>query len=293
MKLKLISFLLLLCVQTVAQDEKKLAETFIQSLVKNNYSLLTSHIATADIINKAMYAGKADKTKLTKDFTVYTTKLKSAWPQYVANAKKENINLSKVQVLNVTAEVINKEANMYGLNIMFKHADRFGMIGLIYFPYNKKSYLLDLPNPLTAFNAKDSFSIATNLQYNQDKNDPLIEAAIQEELNMLFSYVKDYNIAAFTPKTIHHDDNPAKNWKTAGELTNKYDSLQAGATMSKIYLILEACPDKKFGSFKVEKESEGVWYVYTYLCPDGKKLHFAFLKIKGQYLLGDIDVEKT
>ena len=90
MKLKLISFLLLLCVQTVAQDEKKLAETFIQSLVKNNYSLLTSHIATADIINKAMYAGKADKTKLTKDFTVYTTKLKSAWPQYVANAKKEN-----------------------------------------------------------------------------------------------------------------------------------------------------------------------------------------------------------
>lgn len=293
MKLKLIPFLLFLCLQTIAQDEKKLAETFIQSLVKNNYSLLTPHIATADIINKAMYAGKADKSKLTKDFTVYTTKLKTAWPQYIANAKTEKINFSKLKVLNIVNEVINKESNMYGLNIMFKHEDRFGLIGLIYFPYNKKSYLLDLPNPLSAFTSKDSSSIATNLQYNQDKNDPLIEAAIQEELNMLFGYVKDYNISAFTTHTVHRDDDPAKNWKTAGDPSNKYDSLQAGATMSKIYLILEACPNKKFESFKVEKESEGVWYVYTYQCPDGKKVHFAFLKIKGQFLLGDIDVEKT
>ncbi|UEG51214.1 hypothetical protein LK994_06975 [Ferruginibacter lapsinanis] len=292
MKLKLIPFLLLLCLQTIAQDERKLAETFILSLTKNNYNLLAPHIATPDIINNALYAGKANKAKLTKDFTVYTTKLKTAWPQYIVNAKTEGINLSKIEILNVSAEVINKEANMHGLNIMYKHADRFGMIGMIYFPYNKKAYLLDLPNPLSAFTSKDSFSIATNLQYNQDKNDPLIEAVIQEELNMLFGYVKDINITAFTSHTVHRDDDPSKNWKIAGDPANKYDSLQAGATMGKIHLILEGCPDKKFESFKIEKESEGVWYVYSYQCLDGKIIHFAFLKIQGKYLLGDINVEK-
>ena len=292
MKLKLISFLLLLSVQIVAQEEKKLADAFMQSLVKNNYSLLTPHLASSEIMNKAFYAGKANKAKLAKDITTYTTKLKTAWPKYITDAKEEKVSLSKVKVVKVTSEVINKEMNMHGLNIMFKHEDRFGMIGLIYFPYNQKSYFLDFPNPLDAFDAKDSFRIATNLQYSQDKNDPFIEAAIQEELNMLFGYVKDFNIAAFTPKTVHRDDDPAKNWKTAGDLTNKYDSLQAGATMGRIYTMLDGCKDKTFHSFTIEKESEGVWYVYSYKCTDGRVLQFAFLKINGVFLLGDIDVEK-
>ncbi|MGG9971282.1 hypothetical protein ACQ33O_05750 [Ferruginibacter sp. SUN002] len=287
------SIFLLCCLSASAQDEKKLADAFIQSLVKNNYSSLSSYIATADIMNKAFYAGKADKAKLAKDFTGYTSKLKTNWPKYLANAKSEKIDLSKIKILNVTSEVILKESNMHGLNIMFKHADRFGMIGLIYFPYNKKSYLLDFPNPLSAFTAKDSFRIATDLQYAQDKNDPSIQTTIQEELNTLFGYVKDFNVAAFTPRTVHRDDDPAKNWKTASDPSNQYDSLQAGATMGKIHLILEGCADKVFDSFHLEKESEGVWYIYAYKCPDGKKISFAFLKINGKYLLGDIDVERN
>jgi len=41
----------------------------------------------------------------------------------------------------------------------------------------------------------------------------------------------------------------------------------------------------------VNKQADGVWFIYTYACSADKKVHLAFLKIGGKYALGDTDVE--
>ncbi|MES2430692.1 MAG: hypothetical protein V4556_07120 [Bacteroidota bacterium] len=292
MKLKLIVLLIIIpACKIFAQDEKPLANAFMQSLKTNNYNLLSPYIASAEILNNAFHAGKAEKTKLAKDLTTYNTKIKKNWPEYIANAKQEKVNLSKVEITDVASGIIYKESNMYSLNIFHKVDKRYGMIGLIVFPYKNKFYLLDLPHPTSAFTEKDSARMASEIQLLRDKDDATIKTRIEEKIDTLLDHIKNKYTEAFTANTVYRGEDVLKNWKVSRDSTNGADLQEGKTMMNKLNKILSNCENRTFSSFKLERESEGVWYVYAYQCADNKTIQLAFLKINNVFYLGDIDVE--
>ena len=62
--------------------------------------------------------------------------------------------------------------------------------------------------------------------------------------------------------------------------------------MDEVKKALNACNYMEFDTVRIEKESEGTWYICTYACGASTKINFAFLKINGKYALGDIDMLK-
>ena len=115
---------------------------------------------------------------------------------------------------------------------------------------------------------------------------------VENQINTLLTYVSTKNYAGFASNSVSRRDDPAKKWKAAKDTTNAEDIRDSKDMIKKIDRFLAECSNKKYESFTSEKESEGIWYVYTYQCGQGKKIRFAFLLINGNYLLGDINTER-
>ena len=128
----------------------------------------------------------------------------------------------------------------------------------------------------------------------QRKNitDSNIRTKVENQINTLLSYVSTKNYAGFSSNSVSRREDLAKKWKAAKDTTNADDIRDTKEMMKKIDRFLSECSNKKYESLTSEKESEGIWYVYTYQCVQGKKIRFAFLLINGNYLLGDINTEK-
>jgi len=77
-------------------------------------------------------------------------------------------------------------------------------------------------------------------------------------------------------------------WKRRADPNKPEDIQSSKRLMTKLKEGLLNCDKINYGEVRIEKESEGIWYVITANCSN-KKNNYAFLKINNSFVLGDID----
>lgn len=115
---------------------------------------------------------------------------------------------------------------------------------------------------------------------------------VKQQIDSLVSFISNKGTESFAENTVYRGDDPKRKWKDVYNPANTEELKAAKQTLEEMKKALASCNYKEFDTFKQKTESEGTWYVYTYACGASKKIHLAFLKIKGKYALGDIDVEE-
>jgi len=115
---------------------------------------------------------------------------------------------------------------------------------------------------------------------------------VKKQIDSLVSFIRNKATESFASNTVYRGEDAKRKWKDVYNPANPEELKAAKQTMEQLKKALEQCNYKEYDTFKQKTESEGTWYVYTYACGSAKKIHLAFLKIKGKYALGDIDVEE-
>jgi hypothetical protein len=125
------------------------------------------------------------------------------------------------------------------------------------------------------------FSFSVNAQPPQE---------LQSQIDSLFFFIKNKGTESFAMNAVYHGTDNKRNWKDCLNPDNPEELKAAKQLLNKMKNALNDCSYREFDTYHKEKESEGEWHIYTYACGADKKVHLAFLKIKGKYALGDVDV---
>lgn len=119
----------------------------------------------------------------------------------------------------------------------------------------------------------------------QDKTKSELQAVILK----LQTAAKENNIPALCDLIVYDGEDKKRAWKRSLDATIKADAFIAEDWKTEIDEVFKDCTDISFSEVKKEKESEGIWYILHVTCKEKPPVGFAFLKINGKYLLGDID----
>lgn len=114
---------------------------------------------------------------------------------------------------------------------------------------------------------------------------------IKQQIDSLVYFIKNKATEAFAENTVYRGEDAKRKWKDVYDPTKPEEYRAAKQILVELKEALAGCNYKEFAVFQQKEKSEGVWYVYTYACGGSKRIMLAFLKIKGKYALGDIDVE--
>jgi hypothetical protein len=114
---------------------------------------------------------------------------------------------------------------------------------------------------------------------------------VKAQIDSLIGYIRLKGTEAFAEQTVYNGENASRKWKDVYDPSKPEELRSAKEMMQKLKKALDGCNYKEFDVFKESRQSEGTWYVYTYACGNTAKIHLSFLKIKGKYALGDVDVE--
>ena len=280
-----------------SQPEKKFAAAFVQSVAKNNFQLLKPYLLTSGIAQK--YFGKEftkmPTSKQIERIKKINTDLQKKWTKVVANAKANKIDFSRLlikQFLYMPPEEISEERSFDFLLITYEY-ENMEWDDLI-FIVNKNGtskYILELPlnTNMFALNKERRGKNINDIQLAMDKNDPKIKEYLKDAIENLKKFAEQedatqlYNYMAYTGEK--DKDN---RWKRIADASKPEDVESTKMLRTKLKSELANCPAITYENVRIEKESEGVWYVITAICGT-KKTEYAFLKINNAFVLGDID----
>jgi hypothetical protein len=118
------------------------------------------------------------------------------------------------------------------------------------------------------------------------------EKEVKKQIDSLVNFIKNKATESFAENTVYRGDDEKRKWKDVYDPAKAGELQAAKQVMEEMKKALAGCTYKEFDVFQQKAQSEGMWYVYTFACGSSKRIKFSFLKIKGKYALGDIDVEK-
>ena len=138
-----------------------------------------------------------------------------------------------------------------------------------------------------------SFPSATTLA-DGDKRMNDQRETVKERLLEVFDRCKAGEHDKAAAYFVYRGPDKSREWKDVLRASNPQERKAVERYCERIIRYLDASTGYDFGEFKVERESEGEWNVWEFILKHGdrsKKVYFAFLKIKGKYAIGDIDLE--
>ena len=111
-----------------------------------------------------------------------------------------------------------------------------------------------------------------------------------DKILRLFSLSNNKTVAALI---VYAGPDPERNWKSVCQYAHKEEKLRVDILSAQVRMLSEEAQDVKKGKFRIETESEGTWYlqemIYTFPDEKTESKYFGFLKINGNYCLGDIN----
>lgn len=131
-----------------------------------------------------------------------------------------------------------------------------------------------------------TFIAGTNRAYGQSKSEK-----IKTILILLFEYCANDDYGNASKYLVYLGEDTLRKWVDVYDYSNDSDKRDIVALCKEIKGIVVSGGEFEFTEFTTKRESEGVWNVWRVEFQKGsmKKAYFAFLKIKGNYALGDID----
>jgi hypothetical protein len=163
------------------------------------------------------------------------------------------------------------------------------VIGII----NDKTYLLEMPNPTRMFSFSDTaLRNMSDAKLYIELADSTYKNKVQDRVKEFIGYAKDNKTELMTANTVYAGDDERRRWKSAMNPSDVKEFEKGGELVKQINSIMESCTTSAtFDNLDYERESEGVWVVQKMKC--GKKnIYFAFLKIDGKLLLGEVNSDE-
>ncbi|HEY0379123.1 MAG TPA: hypothetical protein VGC87_19560 [Pyrinomonadaceae bacterium] len=123
----------------------------------------------------------------------------------------------------------------------------------------------------------------------QGTNDP---AAVKTRLAELFGLCQTKGINSAASYFVYRGPDKAREWKDTYRASAPAERAAVEDGCARIKGYLDKSESYTFGPVKVEKESEGDWHVVEVSFKQGgetRRVTFAFLPVKGQFAIGDID----
>lgn len=116
--------------------------------------------------------------------------------------------------------------------------------------------------------------------------------AVKTRLTELFGHCKTGGINSAASYFVYRGPDKSREWKDTYRVADPAEraAVQDGCARIKGYL--DKSTGYTFGPVKVEKEPEGDWHAVEVSFKQGeetKRVIFAFLPVKGQFSIGDID----
>jgi hypothetical protein len=290
------------------QNEKKLAQAFIQSLNKKNFILLNPYLPTTANMKTAFgssfsllpAAKQADSVRKIKNSIL------KSWVNTLGTIKKNKIDLSKIYLNQVETTPIGPDKDNSILSSLLvtyfyngqEWDDLLFTINTIgpKFMLNVASTteIIDSShdsNIVFGLNDKARGKNLEKLAMEKERTDPSTKDRIELALEGLRQYALDNNIAALIAHQIYKgDEHPDQKWKRelhADDANAKTDAKKLVATL-KVDLTQCHLDLVSYKSLRVQKNTEGIWYILPFTC-GGKQLIYSFLKINDVLLLANIE----
>jgi hypothetical protein len=115
---------------------------------------------------------------------------------------------------------------------------------------------------------------------------------VETRLTELFDLCKQGDMDAAASYFVYRGPDKSREWKDTFRASEPIEKAGVEEICRRIKGYLDESQGYVFGEVKVERESEGVWHALEVSFQkegQSKKVIFAFLKIKGQFSIGDID----
>lgn len=116
--------------------------------------------------------------------------------------------------------------------------------------------------------------------------------AVKTRLTELFGLCKTNGINSAASYFVYRGPDKSREWKDTYRAADPAERAAVQDGCARIKGHLDKSTGYTLGTVKVEKESEGEWHVLEVSFKQGeetKKVLFAFLPVKGQFAVGDID----
>jgi hypothetical protein len=294
LKKYLLAAAFLISLTVYGQPDKKLASAFIQSVAKNNFALLEPYLLNATAA-KSLYGNEFNKmtpAKQTEAITKMRAQLKSKWTVIVNNAKASAIDFSKLQLNQVVTSPVegNKMVNAL-LATYFYNGSEWDDIFLIVNEKGEPRYITEIPSHTALFTLNESRrgKNLKEIQTQRDKNDPDVKKNLSDAVLALQKLAEKKDTQQILRKMVYTGEQDINGrWKRAIDPSNADDVASGKRIFEKLTVRLSECHNPSFGDVRMEKESEGVWYVIKTTCGE-RSSAFAFLKIDNEFVLGDVD----
>ena len=116
--------------------------------------------------------------------------------------------------------------------------------------------------------------------------------AVKTRLEELFGLCKTKGINTAASYFVYRGPDKSREWKDTYRASDPAERAVVEDGCARIKGYLDKSESYTFGPVKVEKEREGDWHVIEVSFKQGaqtRRVTFAFLPIKGQFAIGDID----
>lgn len=272
------------------------AEVFIRSLKENKFELLEPHFATKEVY-KAVTTSKETTDSFIDSFIVKNNeRFKKDWSKVAETIKQKSIDLSKLKIKEwlVYNPFKGENKNVKGGVLVYEYDGKtWDDLMLLVGEVNGKTHLLQIPNPTRMFSFSDSSlgNVASAKLY-AELADTTFKQKIQSKVMELIGHAKENKTELITQNAVYNGDDEARRWKSALNPSDVTEFEKGQNLLKQINSIMESCTTSAtFDQFDYEKESEGVWLVQKMKCGN-KNIYFAFLKIGGKLLLGEINADE-
>jgi hypothetical protein len=289
------SGLITACSNSAPNPNSSLSEIFIQSLKENKFELLESSLADKNVY-KAVASNKEATDSFVNDFLVKNKeKIKEGWDKIAATAKEKKIDFSKLKIKDwlVYQPFKDKEKDIKGAVLVYEYDgktwdDLMFIVGMV----NGKTHLLEIPNPTRAFSFSDTaLRNISDAKLYTELADSTYKDKVQYRVKELIGYAKENKIELVTANAVYSGDDQNRRWKSAMNPSDVKEFEKGSELVKDINSIFQRCNTSAvFDQLVYERESEGVWVVQKMKCGN-MIINFAFLKIGGKLLLGEVNAE--
>lgn len=285
------SILLLGC--SSKKQDASLPGTFLESLSKQKFELLAPYLPAADFY-KSLGKEVKDRTdeEIAKFIEKSNNKVKEGWSKIIERLKTANIKPGNVEIKEIMVYSPFKVNKMQGMVVQYNYNDKtWDDIFFIVSEWNGKTYLLEIPNTEKFLSMEDtSLQASAEARLYLEMSKPGYQKNVQARVEKIIMFAKDNKVKEMAESMMYRGDDEKRKWKSAMTINDTDYVKRATEFMGQINNELKDCSDLAFDEIKSERESEGVWIVMPVKC-GSKTIHFAFLSLNNQLLLGDIDAE--
>ncbi len=298
MKKLIISFiaLYLLSVSTFAQPGFDIANAVVKSYIANDFQVLQPYLLNENNVNKAFpddFKGLSKKEVKEKIDLAYKN-LSEKWETIKEYISEKGVDLGKVEIIDIVIYPAFAGSELLALTARYTYESNFYEdLTIIVSKVDEELFLLDFPSStrtLVLHNVAES-------QFDKDNgNNPNAssdyENKLRERVEVLLSIIPTDDNTLFGNFCVYRGEDLSRKWKDRIDPYNQDEMQYALSWKMRLNKALTNCPEFIYEKYLSERESEGVWIVQPLICDNGDKIYFAFLEIKGELLLGDIDIEK-